>query len=136
MKRFGFSLGLFATLLCASLSAQTMDLRANIPFPFRVGVTNLPAGEYRIHTGNGVLMVKDERGSHSAFSLLSFRAVRRASAAQGLVEFNRYGENYFLAEIWAPGSDEGRGLPTTPQEKELARQFGPVEHTHIALATK
>jgi hypothetical protein len=34
--------------------------------------------------------------------------------------FHRYGDRYFLYQIWVAGEDRGRELPTTRVEKELA----------------
>ena len=37
--------------------------------------------------------------------------------------FNRYGNHYFLSEIWVNGATRGRQLPKTSREKELAKDF-------------
>jgi hypothetical protein len=37
--------------------------------------------------------------------------------------FNRYGDQYFLSEIWVEGATRGRELPKTGREKEMAREF-------------
>jgi hypothetical protein len=36
--------------------------------------------------------------------------------------FNRYGSQYFLAEIWVGSAALGRQLPKTSREKELAKE--------------
>ena len=46
MKRLILAAGLFAATLTASLHAQTMDMKANIPFDFRIGNAAFPSGEY------------------------------------------------------------------------------------------
>jgi len=36
--------------------------------------------------------------------------------------FNRYGNEYFLSQVWAKGGSVGRGLPKTRAERELERK--------------
>ena len=37
--------------------------------------------------------------------------------------FNRYGNRYFLSEIWVNGATRGHQLPKTCRERELAKDF-------------
>ena len=37
--------------------------------------------------------------------------------------FDRYGTQYFLAEIWVEGARLGRHLPKSSREKELAKDL-------------
>ena len=63
MKRLILATGLFAAIACSGLQAQTMNMRASIPFDFRVGTAVLPSGEYLIqHKDGGVLLIMAERG--------------------------------------------------------------------------
>jgi hypothetical protein len=55
MKRLILAAGLFAATLTASLHAQTMDMKANIPFDFRIGNAAFPSGEYSVRNSGGVL---------------------------------------------------------------------------------
>ena len=34
--------------------------------------------------------------------------------------FNRYGDSYFLAQVWSEGNTQGRQLVKTAREKEIA----------------
>jgi hypothetical protein len=36
--------------------------------------------------------------------------------------FNRYGNEYFLSEVWPKGGSVGRALPKTRAERELERK--------------
>jgi hypothetical protein len=40
----------------------------------------------------------------------------------GSLVFHRYGDEYFLSEIWPAGSSTGRGLPKSRAERELKRK--------------
>jgi hypothetical protein len=122
MKRFYFAAGLFAAA-CLSLQAQTIDLRANIPFSFQVASVGMPAGEYTFHHSGDSLIVREEGGSHTAVLSLTNAKSRPKGAATGELQFNRYGEAYFLKELWMPYSLEGRVVFPSSRERELARRI-------------
>jgi hypothetical protein len=119
MKQLCLATGLFAAMACASLYAQSVDLRANVPFDFRMGKTLMPAGEYVIHHSSGVLTVRAQSGSPAVFQM-TLPESRNSASSKGALVFNRYGDSYFLAKIWAPDSRSGLSLLTSKREKELA----------------
>jgi hypothetical protein len=113
--------GLFLALVCASLHAQTMDLRATIPFAFRAGETMMPAGEYTIRHSASTLVLHKEGGGPSVL-LLTNAASRPNPPADSRLDFSRYGERYFLSKLWIQGSQAGREILKSRAEKEFARQ--------------
>ena len=135
MKRLHFAVGLFAALACSGLQAQTR-LRANIPFEFRMGETNFPAGDYVFKCSTHLLVVQQEQGDHTTAMALTLPASRSKAPTTGVVEFNRYGDAYFLAKIWTPGSADGGALPKTSHEKELASRAIPNQTEAIVLQSK
>jgi hypothetical protein len=136
MKRLAFSVGLLTALTSTTIQAQSMDLRANIPFEFRIGETRLPAGEYLIQQAASVLIVKEQGANHKAAMLFTTGAFRLDPLKTGEVEFNRYGDTYFLAKIWLPANRQGRAVIKTPQEKELAAEARVIGKVGIALQRK
>jgi hypothetical protein len=133
MKPLQFAVGLLATIASCSLYAQSMNARANIPFEFRVGEKLMPAGEYFIQHANGWLGLQ-ESGGHHATAVIPTYATDLQSK-KPVLQFNRYGDAYFLGKLSVPGSDTGRAVPKTPREKELARQSSPGQTT-IAFENK
>jgi hypothetical protein len=123
--------GCFLVLVCASLYAQTMNLRATIPFAFRAGETAMPAGEYTVRHSGGALTLHKEGGGPSVF-LLTNAASRPNAPADARLSFNRYGERYFLSSVWTSESRDGRQILKSRAEKELARQTQ-SESVRIAL---
>jgi hypothetical protein len=113
--------GLFLALVCASLYAQTMDMRATIPFTFRAGETVMPAGDYIIRHREHQLVLHKEGGGPSIM-LLTNAALRLTPLPDSRVNFSRYGERYFLSSVWSQGSGAGFEIPKGRAEKELARQ--------------
>src|SRR6516162_4252229 len=112
--------GLFLALVCASLYAQTMNMRATIPFTFRAGETAMPAGEYTIQHRDNHLVLHKEGGP--SVILLTNAALRPNSSVDSRLDFSRYGERYFLSSVWTQGSGAGREVMKSRAEKELARQ--------------
>ena len=126
--------GLFLAVVCASLYAQTMNMHATIPFAFRAGEKAMPAGEYTIRHSGGTLLLHDEGGP--SVVLLTNAASRPNPTANARLGFNRYGERYFLSRVWTSGLREGREMPKSPAEKELASRAVLRESVGIALKRK
>jgi hypothetical protein len=135
MKRLQLAVGLLMTLAFSRVEAQTIDVRATIPFEFRMGQRVMAAGDYTVHHSNGLLMLRPEHGGKPVISLAIATELPKDSSTPGLL-FHRYGDSYFLAEIWTPGYANGLGVPKSPLEKELARRGGPDEDPNIVLQTK
>jgi len=135
MKRLHFAVGLAAVLACSGLQAQT-KLVANIPFEFRMGESSFEAGSYVFDYSAHMLVVREEHGSRTAAMALMLPVSRGRAPKTGIVEFNRYGETYFLAAIWTPSSTDGGGLPKSAGEKEFARRTAPDKTEAIVVRTK
>ena len=137
MTRFAFAAVLFTAFTSTLVPAQTMDMQASIPFEFRVGQTEMPAGEYVIHHDpSGALVLQERSGRHAALIAFTVGARRPAPLQTGELQFNRYGETYFLARLWPPASQTGVALPKSPRETELTRELGLAQRTSIALQRK
>ncbi len=119
MNRFTSVLMLLAAMIW-SLQAQTSDLRASIPFEFHMGRAVMPAGNYVIHSDHGALILREESGKRSTISL-TIGAFRPGPRKPGVMEFNRYGQAYFLATVFGPDLPEGRALLKTKAEQEYAK---------------
>jgi hypothetical protein len=128
MKRQTFSLVSLLSLLLAAGSAiaQTVHVRANIPFNFAVGSKTLPAGTYDVGTIDGrdsKMLLLQGRDGNSSMIVGSNAAENLKPADKTKLVFNHYGSRYFLSEIWVNGATRGRQLPKTSREKELAKDW-------------
>ena len=126
-KQALFSLLAAVVLLTAgSLNAQTSNpVKVNIPFDFSAGKSSFSAGEYRIDAISqlGDLAIA---GRASSAKLVSSHPIQSASPSSSTkLVFNKYGDRYFLSQIWVEGDDRGRELPQTREEKELASNASP-----------
>jgi hypothetical protein len=125
-------LGLLAVMMiaAASMSAQAQSLSyklaANIPFDFSVSGTKLPAGKYLIgraiqSNGDAIVQIRSIEG-HASITRLTIPRNILNPTRQGSLVFHRYGEEYFLSEIWPAGGLTGRVLPKSRAERELQRK--------------
>ncbi len=116
-----------------SVRAQSSKLgTVNIPFEFIVGQKTLPAGEYTVEPNRrdseNVWLIQSSAGHVSA--LFSTMSVRRSEAQENAkFVFHKYGEQYFLSEIWEAGGSAGRALTKSKRERSLER-----EREEIAMA--
>jgi hypothetical protein len=122
----------FATLSCAGLRAQNVELRADVPFDFYAGNTLIPAGEYVVDARGPVVWLRGPGGT-PVFASNTNRTESLQPRQERLV-FNRYGNEYFLSAIWTAFTD-GRQLIPTARQKELAKRVNvPVQAT-VALVS-
>ena len=137
MKRLILATGLFAAIACSGLQAQTMNMRASIPFDFRVGTAVLPSGDYLIQQkDSGVLLVVAEHGKASVITLTVGGSHPNSPAGTGTLQFSRYGDDYYLAKVWTGDSEVARTLMKSKRETELAKRFGFSETASVALRNK
>jgi hypothetical protein len=121
MKRNSISysslLGLSLLLSVTAAHAQSAA-RANVPFAFKVGAKQMPAGTYTVQTriGSDIVMVHNVQTGTSALSL-----GRRESPSKKTDKliFRRYGSQYFLTAIQGSEGSQGMVFPVTRQEKKL-----------------
>jgi len=129
MKRQVFGTLTMLTLLLAvltiSVSAQSERSKiTNIPFDFTVGEKTLPAGEYTIEPNRrdslNVWLLQSRDGHLSAlFATGSVRASETQEKCKFV--FHKYGDQYFLSQIWTIGGNSGRELPMPRVEREVAK---------------
>ena len=109
-------------ILLASASAYAeQEIKAQIPFPFHMGASALPSGSYTVDTRveRKVLRFTSADGKSSAV-ILSHAAQSLLTPTQPKLVFNRYGDEYFLSQVWAGGSNTGHELAASRLEKEVA----------------
>jgi hypothetical protein len=125
----------------AALFAQTESqrlMKVDIPFAFSVEDHSLPAGEYL------VLTVTPERsiriisidGKHSAIVNDLPNYAGSPSPSSRLV-FHRYGNEYFLKQVWTAGQNVTRSPLSSKRAMEVASSGErPQTFTILALADR
>jgi hypothetical protein len=111
------------TAMANTRVAQAQEpLVVNIPFDFVAGTAQLPAGEYSVKVSGptqSVLLISRKDAAMSAF-INTNPAVSSAPQTESKLIFNRYGDRYFLAQVWQEGNTQGRQLLKSSREKEVA----------------
>lgn len=118
-----FAVLLGMALVVGSAFGQTM-VRAQIPFDFTVGNSTLPAGEYVVSQfvpGDGTVMEIRSANSGAHIYVQTSATESAKAPAENKLVFRRYGDQYFLSQIWNERQLVGRGLPISDRERELAR---------------
>jgi hypothetical protein len=125
------SLGLLAA---ASVFAQNPHkCNVNVPFGFHVGDTMLPAGRYALDTDiapNVVRVKSDDMGK--SILILTHGVGRNSGETQSRLIFNRYGDQYFLSQVWTPAGEAGRELRKTKRETQEAANRRPTVESVLA----
>lgn len=140
MKKRAFVIAsvLALSIMAAAQVALAQDsMVVNIPFQFVAGKTTLPAGEYLVQSpeaGRAVILMHRAIPDASVALVTMPAAVRDPQSASKLV-FNRYGNRYFLSQIWKQGYRQGKQLPKSPREKELTR-LASIEKAEVTLVAR
>ena len=112
------SLLVLSLLLTVTGAHAQSAARANVPFAFKVGTKQMPAGTYTVHNeiGSNIVMVHNVQTGTSALAM--GRRESPTTKTDKLI-FRRYGSQYFLTAIRGAKGSQGMVIPATAQEKEL-----------------
>jgi hypothetical protein len=127
MMKLTAALALAVTFGIATANAQTnSNLRADVPFNFTVGKTAIPAGNCGVVMSSQVARIAcaDEQAG------IVGQEARRDSGTPKLV-FHKYGDQYFLAEVWT--ESKGLILSESPAEKEMRASAAAPKYTTMAV---
>jgi len=107
----------------ASAADVSSRMKVNVPFAFNLGATEFPAGPYIVErSGSGLIQLRNTSNWKSGISLVSTGELKRAIPGPQLV-FHKYGDKYFLARMWDGINDTAYRFPSSPKEREVARQL-------------
>ena len=117
-------------LATAAVSANAQSVKkvaADVPFDFIVGDRTLSAGEYTLRSlgspDTGV-MIQDADGKNLG-TRQTFPISPNSRRSARLV-FHKYGQRYFLAEVWTGAGEPGRHLTKSRQERAIERELATI----------
>jgi len=95
-----------------------------VPFAFTVSGKTLPAGQYifarSTQTSSEVIMIRSkERGAYVQTKQVQSQDIQKETE----VIFKRYGDQYFLFQIWISGKSIGRELFKSTREQKSEREL-------------
>jgi len=126
--------------LCAAVASANAQLsvpiRAKIPFDFSLGDKKLAAGEYTFSRLSGIadnrtMLVRSEDSSTRMFQSTSVAQVLTPKNESSLV-FHKYGDQYFLEQIWSSGEQEGTQLWESRTERTIRRQLAQTQQNNLS----
>lgn len=115
----------FVTAVASNAQTGGKRIKADIPFDFVVGNKTLAAGKYsvgRIASNPDGLLVRSRDGRHSAIRLANVLQANAPKKTTTLT-FLRYGDTYYLAQVWISGSAEGREILKSKSERSVTREL-------------
>src|SRR5437870_948874 len=135
------AIALFTTLAAGSTYAQSADvIKVNVPFDFAVSGKTLPAGEYYLRQSiegpRVVLQIRSKDDSQGTYLPTTHPVKTLDTQGESKLVFNRYGDQFFLSQVWIAGRTDGQELTKTSRERllqrEMARGSGKPETISIA----
>jgi hypothetical protein len=133
-----FTLFFFFVAISAQAQTTNRPQTASIPFDFNVGNKSFPPGEYRVERLNPqsdavALAFKSTDGKMSVTILTRGVQAHGMEGGARLV-FNRYGDRYFLSQVWRPSDSTGMELPESHAERHVRRELGAKRPEHATVA--
>ena len=127
-----------ALIVSVPMTQAQARARASVPFDFSLDQKSMPAGAYEISSLNDkVLAVRnlETREARLVIESMHVQASQAAGIPHAKLVFHKYGDQYFLAEIWDGQSSIGIAFPESKREKELkwARDTHQPELVVIAM---
>jgi hypothetical protein len=118
-------LGVFFVLAVMTASAQTGSrIEASIPFDFAAGATRLKAGEYTVkRISKDAVQLSNAQTKTSVVVMAPLAIQQTRNDAPERLVFKRYGNEYFLSQVWTNRAADGRGLFASKTESRLAKQM-------------
>jgi hypothetical protein len=122
MKRKMF-LSLTALVLALAVNAafaQSSSMtKADVPFAFSIAQNSMEAGQYSITVTDHVLRIRNDSTNKSVMLMAQSEESEKPQATR--LVFHKYGDRYYLAEVWeATGRAGASGieLPASKSEQE------------------
>jgi hypothetical protein len=130
------AIGAFAS--ASPAVAQGPAVQVTVPFAFQNGSQHLPAGTYRIDLNSEHVMILRGTAANAAGVAMTLPEQRSKEIAKGKVVFQRYGDHYYIHEVWLPNSTEGRECVASRAEKrdkqlQLAQNTTAPSNVEVAL---
>jgi hypothetical protein len=117
-----------ATAVASANAQSSKKVVANIPFEFIASGVAMPAGEYSLRvtaaSDNGLLIQSTD--TKISAMRLTFPIAPKNHRSEARLVFHRYGQRYFLTEVWTAEDSTGRQLLKSRQERAIERELARI----------
>jgi hypothetical protein len=127
-------IGSLASIPYASAQSKTALAEVNIPFTFQARARTMPAGTYQIDRESGYLILLRGPNHATEFVMMHGASKSHAAADHGYIVFDRYGDKYFLRQIWTVGDAYGLECSKSRAEKEALQAMNRQPPDAVELA--
>jgi hypothetical protein len=124
-----------------SQTARRAPVRVSIPFQFHVGNATLPAGDYTVRLVNPdsdaqTLQISQQDGRANA--IINMIGATGNGQATTRLNFRRYGNQYYFAEIWVDGEKDGLQAPKAKAERATQKELAAlnIKMETVALSVR
>jgi hypothetical protein len=126
---------LAVALVSPALHAQRRPIlsQVDIPFAFEVGSTHFAAGKYTL--SNSTEHALDVQGAKRSAITMSWHEIGLRPSPTSKVVFYRYGNQYFLREVWTQGNADHLYCPESKAEREAGSSPKPYDRASLAART-
>lgn len=94
-------------------------VQADVPFAFNLQDNAMPAGSYQIIARDGQMFEVWNLDEHRGQLLLKQVGIEASRAQSPKMVFHKYGDRYFLSQIWGADSHYGIQFAESRLEKEV-----------------
>jgi hypothetical protein len=125
LKKVSLLCAILLVTVVASAQGQTLASRvsAQIPFDFSIGEKKLPSGKYSVgrlrQNSDDVVISVEDQGGRSKALRTSIPVVNANMTERAKLVFHRYGDQYFLYQVWPAGATTGRQFLRSRSEREV-----------------
>ena len=134
LRSFVLALGLLFVVSAAH--AQSGAVAARVPFDFVVGSEVYPAGNYLLSSwgaARGSILIQSR--DKLRYRMIPTHTCQKLEMAEkDVLIFHRYGDRYFLEEVWLKGNTIGRQFFASNVETQLAKNHTGPEGTMVTPA--
>jgi hypothetical protein len=142
MKQIERAIALIALVIVVTVSSSVAFAQSdrqtvvNIPFNFTVANKALPAGKYVIRRNrkdsDAVWVIQNKQSGETA--MLLTRPVQASDTQEDAkFVFRKYDDLYFMSEFWVAGTNTGREINVTSQERALEKALAVAPQVHVLI---
>jgi hypothetical protein len=114
---------LMPAFLHAQMPIKQLLFRVNVPFAFVAGGVHLPPGQYHVyHPGDPYLIVIEKDDGRARAMEYVHPSTADPSSSNTKLVFNKYGDQYFLSQVWTERDLEVHHCFKCRMEKALMAQ--------------
>ena len=108
-----------ALMVSVPLVQAQSAVKADVPFAFSLQDKSMPAGNYKIIALSGQVLEVWNLDAQRGTLLAKQMSVQSNRDQSPKLVFHKYGDQYFLSQIWYAESHYGVGFAESKREKEV-----------------